>query len=105
MNLKLIQSTISYVYVCRVQIKFVISFPFSPANRGRICMCFWSEFTRTLITHGRTRLNKTLFLRTNDDQNRRREVHDQCSLWKERPQTVQESLSFQIWLLKIVFGQ
>ena len=85
MNLKLIQSTISYVYVCRVQIKFVISFPFSPANRGRICMCFWSEFTRTLITHGRTRLNKTLFLRTLHDQNRRREIHDQCSLWKERP--------------------
>ena len=72
--------------VCRVQIKFVISFPFSSVDRGRICMCLWSDNTRTLITHGRTRLNKTLFLRTFHDQNRRREVVDQCSLWKERPQ-------------------
>ena len=69
-----------------VQIKFVISFPFFPVDRGRICMCLcMSDNTRTLITHGRTRLNKTLFLRTFHDQNRRREVVDQCSLWKERP--------------------
>ena len=54
-------------------------------DRGRICMCLWSDNTRTLITHGRTRLNKTLFLRTFHDQYRRRQVVDQCSLWKERP--------------------
>ena len=72
--------------VCRVQIKFVISFPFSSVDRGRICMCLWSDNTGTLITYGRTRLNKTLFLRTFHDQYRRRQVVDQCSLWKERPQ-------------------
>ena len=44
------------------------------------------QYTRTLITHGRTRLNKTLFLRTFRDQYRKRQVVDQCSLWKERPQ-------------------
>jgi len=55
-------------------------------DRGRICMYLWSDNTRTLITHGRTRLKKTLFLRTFHDQYRRRQVVDQCSLWKERPQ-------------------
>ena len=55
-------------------------------DRGRIWyMCLWSDNTRTLITRGRTRLNKTLFLRTFHDQYRRRQVVDQCSLWKERP--------------------
>ena len=48
-------------------------------------MCLWSDNTRTLITHGRTRLKKTLFLRTFHDQYRRRQIVDQCSLWKERP--------------------
>jgi hypothetical protein len=47
--------------VCRVQIKFVIGFPFFSVDRGRICMCLWSDNTRTLITHGRTRLNKNYF--------------------------------------------
>ena len=45
-----------------------------------------SDNTQTLITHGRTRLNKTLFLRKFHDQYRTRQVVDQCSLWKERPQ-------------------
>ena len=71
--------------VCRVQIKFVISFTFSSVDRGLICMCLWSDNTLTLITHERTLLNKTLFLRTFHDQYRRRQVVDQCSLWKERP--------------------
>ena len=60
--------------------------PFFSVDRGRICMCLWSDNTRRPITHGRTRLNKTLFLRTFHDRYRRREVVDQCSLWKERPQ-------------------
>ena len=29
--------------------------------------------------------DKQIFLRTFHDQNRRRQVVDQCSLWKERP--------------------
>ena len=41
--------------------------------------------TRTLITRVKTRLNKTLFLRTHDDHYRRRHVVDHRSLWKERP--------------------
>jgi len=28
-----------------------VSFPFFSVDRGRICMCLWSDNTRTLITH------------------------------------------------------
>ena len=72
--------------VCRVQIKFVISFPFFPSIGVAYDICVYGRtILGTLITHGRTHLNKTLFLRTFHDQYRRRQVVDQCSLWKERP--------------------
>ena len=43
----------------------------------------------------------TLFLRTFHDQNRRREVVDQCSLWKERPQSTLYKLDFLVLSLKL----
>ena len=46
------------------------------------------QYSDTDNSYGRTRLNKTLFLRTFHDQYRRRQVVDQCSLWKERPLNV-----------------
>ena len=82
--------------VCPVQIKFAISFLLFSVDRGRICMCLWSDNTRTLINHGRLRLNKTLFLRTFHDRYRRRQVVDQCSLWKERPLQYTD-LTHEIW--------
>ena len=67
------------------------------------CFVLWSDYTQTLITHERIRLNKTFVLRTHDDPFSRRHVVDYCSLWKERPHNKFWSFKIVLFLIEMVF--